>query len=139
MRPDEAAISANPGSRRDERARETLELIFRQERSQILAVLIRLTGDFSLAEDALQEAFASALGRWPEDGVPPRPGACITTAARRRAIDAVRRAQTFRRRQQALERLASATPTTFVEPVALEGEDAPHDDRLRLLFTCCHP
>ena len=71
----------------DERARETLESVFRRERSQILAVLIRLTGDFTVAEDALQEAFAEALTRWPVDGVPPRPGAWITVTARRRAID----------------------------------------------------
>src|SRR5688500_10800478 len=89
-----------------ELARETLELVFRRERSQILAVLIRLTGDFSLAEDALQEAFAGALIHWPDEGVPPRPAAWITTTARRKAIDAVRRDRTFRRRQEALERLS---------------------------------
>jgi RNA polymerase sigma-70 factor (ECF subfamily) len=124
----------------DTRARETLEGVFRRERPQILAVLIRLTGDFTLAEDALQEAFADALLRWPSDGVPPRPGGWITTTARRRAIDVVRRARTFQRRREALERLLAAEGTPHEEPVALEGEDGvPHDDRLRLLFTCCHP
>jgi RNA polymerase sigma-70 factor (ECF subfamily) len=124
----------------DARARETLEVVFRRERSQILAVLIRLTGDFTLAEDALQEAFTEALLRWPSDGVPPKPGGWITTAARRRAIDVVRRARTFRRRREALERLLAVEGTPHEEPVTLEGEDgAPHDDRLRLLFTCCHP
>jgi RNA polymerase sigma-70 factor, ECF subfamily len=124
----------------DTRARETLEVVFRRERSQILAVLIRLTGDFTLAEDALQEAFAEALLRWPGDGVPPRPGGWITTAARRRAIDVVRRARTFHRRREALERLLAAEGTPHGEPVVLDGEDGlPHDDRLRLLFTCCHP
>lgn len=122
----------------DERAREALESVFRQERSQILAVLIRLTGDFSIAEDALQEAFARALVRWPEDGVPMRPGGWITTTARRQAIDVVRRSTTFRRRVEALERLETEEPAT-AEPVVLEGEDAAYDDRLRLLFTCCHP
>jgi RNA polymerase sigma-70 factor (ECF subfamily) len=123
-----------------EGARDTLERVFRRERSQILAVLIRLTGDFSLAEDALQDAFGEALSRWPGDGVPPRPGGWITTAARRRAIDVVRRAQTFRRRAEVLERLNEAEAASFEEPVALPGEDGvPHDDRLRLLFTCCHP
>ena len=121
-------------------ARETLEAVFRQERSQILAVLIRLTGDFALAEDALQEAFAEALLHWPTEGVPPRPAAWITTTARRRAIDVVRRANTFRRRAEVLERLAAAEMVPFEEPVALAGEDGvPRDDRLRLLFTCCHP
>lgn len=131
-----AAMS--PG--RQQWARETLETIFRRERSQMLAVLIRLTGDFSLAEDALQEAFTEALARWPAEGVPPRPGGWITTTARRRAIDVVRRARRFRRREEALERLASAPSDAFQEPSVLAGEDGgPHDDRLRLLFTCCHP
>jgi RNA polymerase sigma-70 factor (ECF subfamily) len=124
----------------DDRARETLEAVFRRERSQILAVLIRLTGDFTLAEDALQEAFTEALLRWPSDGVPPKPGGWITTAARRRAIDVVRRARTFRRRREALERLLAAEQAPQEQPVVLDGEDGlPHDDRLRLLFTCCHP
>jgi RNA polymerase sigma-70 factor (ECF subfamily) len=124
----------------DERAREVLEAVFRRDRSQILAVLIRLIGDFALAEDSLQEAFAEALVRWPSDGVPPRPGGWITTTARRRAIDVVRRARTFRRRSEVLGRLMAADETSFDEPVAIAGEDGtPRDDRLRLLFTCCHP
>lgn len=124
----------------DPRARETLEALFRQERSRILAVLIRLTGDFELAEDALQEAFAEALRRWPGDGVPPNPAGWITTTARRRAIDVVRRARAFREREAALSRLADANDATFDEPVEQDAEDAgPRDDRLRLLFTCCHP
>lgn len=123
----------------DDRAREILETIFRRERPQILAVLIRLTGDFSTAEDVLQEAFARALDRWPVEGVPARPGGWITTTARRLAIDVVRRARTFRRRCEALERLEAAQPSAFEEPIALAGEDGPYDDRLRLLFTCCHP
>src|SRR5688572_3425674 len=86
-------------------AREVLESVFRTERSQIVAVLIRQTGDFTIAEDAVQEAFAEALVRWPADGVPPRPGAWITTTARRRAIDVVRRARTYRRRREVLETL----------------------------------
>ena len=127
-------------------AREVLETVFRNERSQLLAVLIRQTGDFSLAEDAVQEAFAEALIRWPEDGVPPRPGAWITTTARRRAIDVVRRAQTYRRRREVLESLtreaeAERVGLSMAGPVVvMAGEDGtPHDDRLRLLFTCCHP
>jgi RNA polymerase sigma-70 factor (ECF subfamily) len=121
-------------------ARETLETVFRSERAQILAVLIRLTGDFSAAEDALQEAFAVALARWPADGVPVQPGAWITTTARRRAIDVVRRARRFASREEALARLADAEHGASPEPVELAGEEAgPHDDRLRLLFTCCHP
>ena len=124
----------------DASARETLESVFRRERSQILAVLIRLSGDFALAEDALQEAFAEALVHWPVDGVPPRPGAWITTTARRRAIDVIRRATRFRHRKEVLEQLLAADAESFEEPVVVAGEDGvPRDDRLRLLFTCCHP
>lgn len=123
-----------------EDAHETLEALFRRERSRIVAVLIRLCGDFSLAEDALQEAFAEALARWPEEGLPPNPAGWITTTARRRAIDVVRRAGIHRRRTVVLERLLEAEDATFTAPVELEGEDGgPRDDRLRLLFTCCHP
>jgi RNA polymerase sigma-70 factor (ECF subfamily) len=119
-------------------APDVLEGVFRRERSQILALLIRLTGDFALAEDALHEAFAEALQRWPGEGVPPKPGGWITTVARRRAIDVVRRARTFRRKSEALERLTAAA-SSIEEPVALPGEEGIQDDRLRLLFTCCHP
>lgn len=122
-------------------ARVVLDLIFRRERPQILAVLIRLTGDFTAAEDALQEAFAEALRRWPQEGVPPNAGAWITTVARRRAIDVVRRARTFRRKSEALARLQAAEPASHEQPVAVDAEadGVPRDDRLRLLFTCCHP
>lgn len=121
-------------------ARQALETVFREERSQILAVLVRLTRDFILAEDALQEAFAEALARWPGEGVPRRPGAWITTMARSRAIDTLRRARTYREKKETLQRLTEATADGWSEPVALPREDGvPHDDRLRLIFTCCHP
>ncbi|HEX6063481.1 MAG TPA: sigma-70 family RNA polymerase sigma factor, partial [Longimicrobiales bacterium] len=122
-------------------ARAVLDLIFRRERPQILAVLIRLTGDFTLAEDSLQEAFADALRRWPRDGVPANPAAWVTMVARRRAIDVVRRARTFRRKTEILERLRSGESASYETPVAIEVETdgVPRDDRLRLLFTCCHP
>jgi RNA polymerase sigma-70 factor (ECF subfamily) len=123
-----------------EDAGETIERLFRRERSPILAGLIRLTGDFSLAEDALQEAFATAVQRWPSDGIPPNPGAWITLTARRRAIDVVRRARTFRRRGEVLARLEAADGGGFTAPVEPDGEDTgPGDDQLRLIFTCCHP
>ncbi len=122
----------------EDRIRELLESVYRRERSQILAVLIRLTGDFSLAEDVLQEAFERALVRWSSEGVSPRPGAWITTTARRLAIDAGRRARTFHRHYEAIQDAAAASAASD-EPVLLPGEDGPHDDRLRLMFTCCHP
>jgi RNA polymerase sigma-70 factor (ECF subfamily) len=122
-------------------ARVVLDLLFRRERSQILATLIRLTGDFNTAEDALQEALAEALKKWPSDGVPPTPAAWVTTVARRRAIDVVRRARTFRRKTEVLERLQVAEHASYEAPVTVPGESdgVPRDDRLRLLFTCCHP
>ncbi|HET9441183.1 MAG TPA: RNA polymerase sigma factor [Longimicrobiales bacterium] len=121
-------------------ARVVMDLLFRRERSQILATLIRLTGDFTTAEDALQESFAEALTVWPRDGVPPNPAAWITTVARRRAVDVIRRAHTFRKKTDVIERLQLAEPTSH-EPVIVEseGDGVPRDDRLRLLFTCCHP
>jgi len=121
-------------------SRETLEALFRRERGPIVAALIRRCGDFALAEDALQEAFVEALARWPAEGMPPNPAGWITTTARRRAIDVVRRAGIHRRRTVVLERLLEADDAVFAAPVELEGEDGgPRDDQLRLLFTCCHP
>lgn len=120
-------------------ARAVLDQLFRRERSQILAVLIRQTGDFSLAEDALQEAFAQALVRWPRDGVPAHPPGWITTTARRRALDTVRRARNFRRKADVIAQLAADDAVTAPVPLADEGDGIPRDDRLRLLFTCCHP
>jgi RNA polymerase sigma-70 factor (ECF subfamily) len=117
----------------DELARIVDELA-RREGPRILAGLIgRLGGDFDLAEEAMQEGFARALEDWPSSGIPERPGAWITTVARRSAIDMLRRS----RRQipdsdAILERLAAPEPVT-------PDDGAVPDDRLRLLFTCCHP
>jgi RNA polymerase sigma-70 factor, ECF subfamily len=99
---------------------------FREERAAVLATLIRHVGDFDLAEEALQDAFAKAVETWPRDGVPDQPGAWLTVTARRRAIDRVRRAAAQRDRALRLAELAGE-------------EDDPVDDRLRLIFTCCHP
>jgi RNA polymerase sigma-70 factor (ECF subfamily) len=100
-----------------------------------VATLIRVLGDFDLAEDAVQEAFAEALRTWPERGVPRNPGAWITTTARNRAIDRLRRERTLREKSETLTRLA--------ELEALGGDETNvsgiPDDRLRLIFTCCHP
>ncbi len=107
--------------------------VFRREFGQAVATLTRVFGDLDVAEDAVQEAFVVALCKWPEAGLPPNPGGWITTTARRRAIDRLRRES---RRE---ERHAQAA---LVERPggASEEEDAfMHDDRLRLIFTCCHP
>ncbi|MEU8260380.1 sigma-70 family RNA polymerase sigma factor [Micromonospora sp. NPDC048999] len=98
---------------------------------RIVAALIRITGDWTLAEDCAQEALASALERWPRDGVPGNPGGWLMTAARNRALDTLRRATVERRKLRDLALL------TDPEPAPPEGDVV--DDRLRLIFTCCHP
>ena len=121
-------------------ARETAERVFRADRAALVAGLIRLCGDFALAEDAVHDAFLTALDRWPVDGVPPNPAGWIATTARRRALDRVRRARTFRDKAEVLARLAGHGALAAGQPTVVEGEDGgPRDDRLRLLFTCCHP
>jgi RNA polymerase sigma-70 factor (ECF subfamily) len=110
---------------------------FRDERAIVLATLIRQVGDFQLAEDAVQDAFEAAVTGWRRDGVPANPGAWITTAARRRAIDRLRRNRSVADRA---ERLAELTrlDAQHAEP-SMDDESTIVDDRLRLLFTCCHP
>jgi RNA polymerase sigma-70 factor (ECF subfamily) len=118
------------------------ERVFREERAGVLAVLIRHVGDFQLAEDAVQDAFAAAVATWPRDGVPVNPAAWITTAARRRAIDRLRRTRSLADRTDRLAELArldAQAQAAGGEEAAGEGESAVSDDRLRLIFTCCHP
>ncbi|WP_373183370.1 sigma factor, partial [Halomonas campaniensis] len=110
--------------------------LYRQHSPRVLATLIRLTGDFDLAEEAMQEAFATAMQQWPGEGVPEHPVAWLVRVGQRRNIDQIRRHQVARRhaRQQApLEDEAL--------PLGLDALDAVtiQDDMLRLLFTCCHP
>ncbi len=114
-----------------------VERVFREERPGVLATLIRQIGDFQLAEDAVQDAFASAVSTWPRDGVPDRPGAWIMVAARRRAIDRLRRNRSLADRTDRLAELARLDAQAHA-PAAPE-ESAVGDDRLRLIFTCCHP
>jgi RNA polymerase sigma-70 factor (ECF subfamily) len=105
-----------------------VDRLFRRESGRAVATLIRVVGDFDLAEEAVQEAWVVALERWPRDGVPRNPGAWITTTARHRAIDRLRRARVLEEKLAALEALATEE----------EAGEVP-DDRLRLMFTCCHP
>lgn len=111
-----------------------LDSVFRREGGRVLAGLIRALGDFDLAEDALQDAFARALASWPRDGIPDNPAAWLTTTARRRSLDLLRR-----KRSAALGELPDVPASAADDepgPVLVSGVD---DDRLRLLFTCCHP
>ena len=105
--------------------------IFREESGRSVATLIRVFGDIDVAEDAVQEAFALALRKWPADGLPPNPGGWITTTARNRAIDHLRRES--RGRELLVQQVGVADEPTGEESGPVQ------DDRLRLIFTCCHP
>ncbi|MBV9284767.1 MAG: RNA polymerase subunit sigma-24, partial [Acidimicrobiia bacterium] len=106
---------------------------FRDEWGRVVATLIRVTGDWDLAEECAQDAFAAAIERWPRDGVPRNPGAWLTTTARNRAVDRARRAATGTAKLQEAAVLASSD-----EPQSRDDSGV-EDDRLRLIFTCCHP
>lgn len=118
---------------------EVVESVFRQESGRIIATLIRLAGSFDIAEEAMQEAFAAALANWPDKGIPGNPGAWITAVAQRKLVDRMRRERTRREKQDGLQ---YETPTVQ-QPEADNLFEAPAvsyaDDRLRLMFTCCHP
>ena len=119
-------------------ARAAAECVFRAESGKIIASLIRISGSFDRAEDATQEAFASALQSWPKSGVPANPAAWMMTTAHRKLIDGVRRERTVREKEDSvryeIEAFApSSQPDIETEPMHLP------DDRLRLIFTCCHP
>ena len=113
-------------------ATEQVEKIFREEHGRVLAALISQFEDFDLAEDALQDALVNALERWEADGIPKNPGAWLTTVARRRAIDRIRRATTVERS------LVTLDPPISQEEPEMDDAQIP-DDRLKLMFTCCHP
>jgi RNA polymerase sigma-70 factor, ECF subfamily len=111
---------------------EALEFAYRTDRGRVLACLIGIVKDFDLAEDALQDAFAAAARTWPSNGIPVNPAGWLVTTARRKAVDRLRRAAAAERRQRAWGELAIAWDAGEVTgPIA--------DDRLRLIFTCCHP
>ncbi len=121
--------------RESERVRQAVGDVYRSESRRVFATLIRLLGDFDLAEEALHEAFAAAVERWPREGVPSNPRAWLVSAGRFRAIDAIRRRARFDATladiASRLDRVAAAS--------AEEDGDGVEDDRLRLIFTCCHP
>jgi RNA polymerase sigma-70 factor (ECF subfamily) len=118
--------------------RSAVESVFRLESGRIIAGLIRISGSFDRAEEAMQESFASALASWQVKGVPENPAAWIMTAAHRRLIDAARRDQTRRLKQDSLQHQAVMAEPTGDAEFELAAMNFP-DDRLRLIFTCCHP
>jgi len=121
---------------------DALEQVFRREAGRCTATLIRILGDIDLAEDAVAEAFAIAAQRWPTEGVPPNPGGWITTTARNRAIDRLRRESTRDERHQAAHRLHADDMEPNPDPEFAELDlfvDVVPDDQLRLMFLCCHP
>jgi RNA polymerase sigma-70 factor (ECF subfamily) len=117
-----------------------IEAVFREEYGRILAALIARLGDFTLAEDALQDALVDALERWESGGVPRNPGAWLMTVAKRRAIDRLRRGQTLERKTDILtQERRAALLATLADRNEPEMDDSIPDERLKLMFTCCHP
>jgi RNA polymerase sigma-70 factor (ECF subfamily) len=118
-----------------EHARDTLETVYRSESRRVLATLIRLVGDFDLAEEALHEAVMAAMEQWPREGVPANPRAWLVSAGRFKAIDRLRRRARF---DASLEEAADKLQTESFDPTEWDEKHI-EDDRLRLIFTCCHP
>lgn len=121
---------------------DDLAEVFRREAGRCTATLIRVLGDIDLAEDAVAEAFAVAAQRWPSEGLPPNPGAWITTTARNRAIDRLRRESTRDERHRAAHRLRTDDMDPDPDPAATDIDmlaEVVSDDQLRLMFLCCHP
>src|SRR6202034_803830 len=121
-----------------DQVRELLDSLYRLDSGRILAPLIRLLGDFDLAEEAMHEAFAAALSLWPTSGVPGNPRPWLVSTARFKAIDTLRRRARFDASQDELVRHLEAQSSS-AEKSNKNEEDSLEDDRLRLIFTCCHP
>jgi RNA polymerase sigma-70 factor, ECF subfamily len=118
-----------------EQVREKVDAVYRSESRRIFATLVRLLGDFELAEDALHDAFGAALEQWPKEGVPSNPRAWLVSTGRFKAIDAIRRRARFDASQTAIAEQVEAG----VHDAATFEDEGIEDDRLRLIFTCCHP
>jgi RNA polymerase sigma-70 factor (ECF subfamily) len=116
--------------------REAFDKFYREEFGRILASVIRAIGDFELAEDAVQEAFAAALEQWPKDGMPDNPRAWIIGVARNKAIDRIRRQSRFAERSDEVRRMIESEHESSISPMP---DSAVPDERLSLIFTCCHP
>src|SRR5438067_8231199 len=116
-----------------ERVRNTTDAIYRAESRRVFATLVRLLGDFDLAEEALHDAFHAALEQWPRDGVPANPRAWLVSTGRFKAIDGIRR----RARFDSIENHADHVDN-IADETAPRDDESIEDDRLRLIFTCCH-
>src|SRR5437762_1917429 len=114
---------------------ETVNNVYRSDSRRVLATLIRVLGDFDVAEEALHDAFRAALEQWPRDGVPANPRAWLVSTGRFKAIDRLRRSARF----DALDEIADEAELGVVDPAAWAERESVEDDRLRLIFTCCHP
>src|SRR4051795_13241633 len=120
----------------DARARQTVDAVYRAESRRVFATLIRLLSDFDLAEEALHDAFTSAVEQWQREGVPDNPRAWLVSAGRFKAIDSMRRRA---RHNASLVELADRLNAESGDGADARDEDGIEDDRLRLVFTCCHP
>src|SRR5438105_6514029 len=119
--PDRGALSATVTS-------DAVAAVFREEAGRLTAALVRSLGNFDLAEECVQDALVSALEHWPREGIPPNPGAWLMTTARRKGIDRLRRDSRYQKKLAELEEPSMSTPSTALP-----------DERLELIFTCCHP
>ena len=119
----------------DDRVHETVNAVYQSDSRRVLATLIRLLGDFDAAEEAMHDAFRAALEQWPRDGVPDNPRAWLVSTGRFKAIDKRRRGSRF----EPLDEVAHAAGLAVDDEAAWADEEAVDDDRLRLIFTCCHP
>src|SRR5688572_9118694 len=120
----------------DEHARAAVDAVYRSDSRRVLATLIRLLGDFDLAEEALHEAFTAAVERWPRDGAPANPRAWLVSTGRFKAIDRIRRRTRF---DATLAELAERLEADTADMATTTDAEDVEDDRLRLIFTCCHP
>src|SRR5215469_13779655 len=117
----------------------TIETLYRSESGRVLATLVRLLGDLDLAEEAMHEAFATALESWPQTGIPGKPRPWLISTARFKAIDVIRRRARFDGAQKDLVAHIESRVNDAASRTGEIGEEEIEDDRLRLIFTCCHP